>query len=510
MKLMRTKNTIKNTVYAVGGQFLGFALSFVSRTVFIKMLGANYLGVNGLFSNILSMLSLAELGVGSAIIYSLYKPLAQKDERKIKALMNIYSTAYRIIGFTVAILGLILVPFLKYLIKDKPNISNLTIIYLMFLANSVSSYFFAYKSSLIMADQKNYVNTVNQVRFNFIQNFIQICLLFLTRNYLLYLAVQVICSFLANLSISIKANKMYPLLRNRKKEYLDSETRKDLFKNIGAMMSHKIGGVVVNGTDNILISSFVGVYWVGLYSNYVMIINMINSVLNQVFTSVTASLGNLNALENSEKSNSVFNIVFFINFWLYAFCSISLWILLDPFIEIWIGNKYIMDKYVVLIVVVNFFVMGMRQSVIAYNSTLGLFWNDRFKPLFEAAINLIASLILLKKFGIAGVMLGTFISTMSTSFWVEPYILYKHAFKKPLIIYLKKYTIYTIITISTAIVTKLACSLFTTYTFLSIIGRGVFSLIIPNLIFLILFYRTNEFKYLMKIKLKSNKSNNYI
>lgn len=496
---MRTKNTIKNTAYALGGQLFGIILSFVSRTVFINVLGANYLGINGLFNNILSMLSLAELGVGSAIIYSLYKPLAVKDESKIKALMGLYATAYRIIGCTVALLGIILVPFLDYLIKDNPNLPHLTVIYLMFLSNSVITYFFAYKRSIIMADQKNYINTINQVRFNFIQNIIQIIILVLTQNYFLYLSVQIICSFSSNLLISKVADKMYPYLKNGKKEYLNNETKKSVFKNIGAMMSHKIGGVVVNSTDNILISKFVGVYWVGIYSNYIMIIIMINGVLNQAFTAVTASLGNLNAIESNEKSNDVFNTLFFVNFWIYGFCSISLFILFNPFINVWLGDKYIMDKSIVIMIVINFFVMGMRQTVIAYNNTLGLFWNDRFKPWFEAIINLVASIILLRKFGIVGVFAGTFISTMTTSFWVEPYILYKHGFKKSLSIYFGKYATYTLITIFTALITNLICSAVTTYTLLSLISRGIICLIVPNAIFILLYYKTNEFKYLQGI-----------
>ena len=496
---MRTENSIRNTVYGLGGQLLGVIFSFASRTLFIYILGANYLGVNGLFGNILSMLSLAELGVGSAIIYSMYKPLAENDEGKIKAIMGLYATAYRIIGCAVALLGISLLPFLNFLIRDKPKIPNLSIIYLLFLGNSVITYFFAYKSSLIMADQKNYINTINQVRFTFAQNIIQMTLLFITKNYLLYLTVQVIVSFFMNYSISKKADKMYPFLKNGKKEYLDKECKKSIFKNTGAMMSHKVGGVVVNSTDNILISTFVGVYWVGLYSNYVMIIGMINGILSQIFTALTASVGNLNAIESDKKSYDVFNILFFMNFWVYGFCSICLLILFNPFIIVWLGSKYIMNDYVVIMIVVNFFVMGMRQTVLLYNTTLGLFWNYRFKPWFEAVINLIASIILLKKFGIAGVFLGTFISTMTTSFWVEPYILYKRGFKMPIKLYFVNYIRYTVITIIATIIAQLICSYFITFTILSLACKALICLIIPNLLFVVLFYKTKEFKHLQKM-----------
>lgn len=496
---MRTSNSIKNTTYAACGQLFVTIFSFVNRTIFIKILGVNYLGINGLFSNVLRMLSLAELGVGSAIIYSMYKPLAEKDENKIKALMNFYASAYHFIGCIVAILGIMLVPFLNYLIKDKPNIPNLTIIYLMFLANSVTTYFFAYKASIIMADQKSYINTINQMKFTFIQNIVQVILLITTKNYFLYLSIQVICSFMTNISISTKCNKIYPFLKNGKKEYLSKQDKRGLFKNIKAMMAHKIGEVIVNGTDNFLISTFVGVYFVGLYSNYTMIINIINSFIVQVFSAVTASVGNLNAEESFQKSYSIYKKIFFINFWMYGFCSISLWILINPFIAMWIGSKFDMSKNVVLMIVINFFIGGMRQTTLIFRDTLGLFWNDRFKPLFEATINLVASIILVKKFGIMGVIIGTFISTMTTCFWVEPYILYKHGFKKSLKGYFFKYIIYAIVTIIAAFITQLACSIFNTYTFMSIIERGVFCLIIPNVVFTALFFKTEEFKYLFSI-----------
>jgi len=226
---------------------------------------------------------------------------------------------------------------------------------------------------------------------------------------------------------------------------------------------------------------------------------MINGILGQVFTALTASVGNLNAVEGNEKSHKVFNVLFFLNFWLYGLCSIALWILFNPFIKMWIGSKYTMDKYIVIMIVLNFFVMGMRQTVLLYNTTLGLFWNYRYKPLFEAIINLVVSIILLKKLGVAGVFLGTFISTITTSFWVEPYMLYKRGFQKPIKEYFVKYASYTSITLGAALITQLACSSFTKYTMLSVIGRGAFCLIIPNLIFAALFFKTSEFKYLKGI-----------
>ena len=276
-KLLRTKNSIKNTSVGLITQIFSTFLTFINRTVFIYVLGANYLGINGLFSNILAMLSLAELGVGSAITYHMYKPLASNDKEKLKSLMKIYEKAYRTIGFVVAGIG--------------------------------------YKSSIIIADQKNYIVNIKQQIFNLIQSIFQIIILFLTHNYFLYLIMQIIISLGFNISISKKAEKLYPFLKEKEYRKLDKQEKQLIFKHVLAMMSHKVGGVVVNSTDNLLISTFVGVYWVGIYSNYVMIINMINTFMRQIFNALTASVGNLNATDDKEKSYEIYKRLLFANFW---------------------------------------------------------------------------------------------------------------------------------------------------------------------------------------------------
>lgn len=496
---MRTKNSIKNIVYGMTSQIVSTLINFISRTIFIKVLGMEYLGVNGLFTNILSMLSLAELGIGSAIIYNMYKPLAENNKEMLKSLMNLYSKAYRIIGILIFSLGVLIVPFLENIIKDTSNVSKLEIIYLLFLINSVVSYFYAYKSSIIIADQKNYIITIKQQIFIVIQVISQIVALLLTKNYIIYLIIQIICTLLLNISISKKADEIYGFLKEKNVKKLDTDNKKRIFKHVSAMMSHKFGTVVVNSTDNILISTFAGVYWVGLYSNYSMIISIVNRFISQIFTAITASIGNLNAMEGKEKSYNVYKKILFINFWIYGFCTICLWILLNPFIKIWLGNKFILSDSVVLIIVMNFYIMGMRTTTITYNTTLGLFWNDRFKPWIEAIINIVVSIILLRNFGMIGVLLGTLISTIATSFWVDPYILYKHGFNKKLRDYFKEYTIYTFILIITALITKYISNIVICNIYLQFIYKLIICLVLPNILFFIFFIKRNEFKELLKL-----------
>lgn len=504
---MRIRNTVKNTAVGLIVQVLNTALTFISRTVFIYALGADYLGINGLFSNILSMLSLAELGVGSAIIYHMYKPLAVKDEARLKSLMKLYEKAYRRIGCIVGGLGILLVPFLNYIINDKPNVPNLTLIYLLFLANSVVSYFFVYKSAIITADQRNYIVNVIQQMFNFIQAIIQIIILFTTKNYILYLIIQIVVSIAFNLSISKKADSLYPFLKEKEYSELDKETKSTIFKHVLAMMSHKVGGVVVNSTDSILISTFVGVYWVGIYSNYLMIINMINIFFRQIFTALTASIGNLNAIENEEKSFDIYKKLLFLNFWIVGFCSICLWTLMNEFITLWIGNHFLLQGNIVFLIIVNFFLRGMRQTTIVYNTTLGLFWNDRYKPWIEAGINLLVSIVLLKIYGLSGVLLGTLISTVTTSLWVDPYILYKYGFKQKLSKYFLKYFIYIVITIIASVSTKFLTTIyfFNGNVYLAFVIKMLICLIVPNIVFILCCSKMDEFNYIGKLALSTIK-----
>lgn len=492
---MRVENSIKNIMTALIGQALGIILSFIGRMVFINALGAEYLGVNGLFTNILSILSLAEMGIGSAIIYSLYKPLATKDNEEIKKLMNFYEEAYRVIGIIIFLLGIGIVPFFDYIIREQPNIPNLIYIYILFLINTVASYFFAYKRSLIIADQKNYITIIYKYAFYVVLNILQIYVLLMTRNFLLFLLVQIGITVLENLLIARRADKMYPFLKEKNKLKLDKKSKNEITKNVKAMMCHRIGAVIVNGTDNILISSFVGVIWVGLYSNYYLIINALNIIIGQIFSAVTASIGNLNALESKEKSYQMYKRILFINFWIGGFCSICLWILANCFITLWLGKEYTFQNNLVMIIVINFYISISRRTTLVYRDSMGLFWHDRYKPIFEAIINLVISVLLAPKLGIAGVFIGTLVSTMTTAFWVEPYILYKYGFEMKVRDYFFRYIKYTVIILATGIITHQLCTIFDEITWRSLFGRAAVCVTVPNLIFLAYFYRTDEFKY---------------
>lgn len=494
-KNSRTTNVIRNAIGGIGGQLFTSIFMFICRTYFIKLLGSTYLGINGLFSNILSMLSLAELGIGPAIVFSMYKPIAENDELHVAKLMNFYKDAYRIVAGVVAVIGVCLLPFLEFLIKDAPDVENLKLIFALILSNTVVSYFYAYKGSMLNADQKAYVTVIFRNLFAVVQNIAQIIVLIVTGNFIMYLVTQMITTFFGNLCQAIYVDKKYPFLVKYKNEKIDKQERRDIMKRVRGMMMHKVGGFVLNGTDNLVISKFVGIVAVGIYSNYLMIINLIKTIIVQLSGSISASVGNLIASESEEKSYMVFNSTLLVYFWMYSFCTICFWVIFQPFIEWWIGGEYLLGGGVLLLVLVNFYFTGVQECVNTFTNATGLFWETRHKPIFECVINLVVSIVLAYKFGIAGVFMGTLASYLST-FWINPVLIFKKQFKKSSLVYFVKFTMYFAITIITALVLGNVCNhIFSGVSLLSIIARALVCVIAPNILYLALFFKTKEFKY---------------
>jgi O-antigen/teichoic acid export membrane protein len=496
----RTTNSMKNIFSGFVGQLIQTILGFISRTIFIKYLGAEYLGVSGLFSNILGLLSLAELGVGSAITFSLYKPIADNNKTKIAALMNLYGKAYNAIGIFIGIVGITFIPFIDDIIKNTLNIQeSIYIIYLFYLFNSVSSYFFSYKISIINADQRNYIVQAISYVISIIQTIFQVIILITTKNFLLYLILQSVFNFLNNFLISRTANKLYPFIRDKNAEKLDKETKKGIINNIRALTITKLGGTMVGSTDNIIISYFSGIVSIGLCSNYNLLISIINGILQQLFSSISASIGNLNAKEEVEKKISFFYILNFMNFWLFGFGTIGIIILSNDIIRLWLGSSYILPQHITIIMAVNFYMVGMQNAVWTYKSTLGLFKYGRYMVFATGIINIIFSIILGKIFGIFGVLAATAISRVLTNSWYEPYAVFKYGFDISPKTYFLKYLKYIVILIFILIVTDKICSYIIVANLGGFLLKGVICSLIPNFAIITLFYKTSEFKYIKSL-----------
>lgn len=492
----RTENSIINSAMSIVTQVLTVVLNFAVKTVFIKMLNDEYLGVNGLFTNIITMLSLADLGIGIAIPYSLYKPLAKKDEHKINVLMNFYKKVYTIIGIAVLLIGLSLTPFLGLIIKDIPkNVPHLSLIYILFVIHSASSYFFVYKKFLIDSDQKGYITSRIIFTFSTLLSIIQIILLVTTKNYILFLLSSIILVIIQNIYISSKANKLYPFIKNKTDEKLEKEDMEGIKKNVSSLFIYKVGTVIMNGTDNIIISKFIGLIIVGFYSNYVLIINSITTVLNQIFNAITSSIGNLVVTTNKKRSKEVYDNLNFANFWLYALFGVCIIVLINPFINIWIGKKYVMGFSIVFLLVLNFYVLGMQSVTNSFRNAYGLFWIAKYRPIIMVIINIVISVVLVQFIGIEGVLIGTLVSRLVTTAWLDPYIVHKYGFEISPKSYYIDYLKYLVIFIAISTILNYFVSMIAINNIFILILIAILVVISVNVILVLLFFKTSEFNY---------------
>lgn len=494
----RTEYSAMNTTVAIGSRMVAILMGFATRVVFTHTLSEAYVGINGLFTDILNVLSLSELGVGTAITFSLYGPIARGDEEKQKSLMKLYQTIYRVVALIVLAAGLGIIPFMDLLIKNQPDVEHLTIIYLMYLGNSVISYLLVYKRTLIDAHQKLYVGILYQTIFLVIQDVVQIFVLIFTKNFILFLTIYIICTLGTNLAISWRADNMYPFLKEGKVQPLEKQEKREIARNIKAMLMHKIGTVVINNTDNLILSAFVGIVSVGCYSNYYLVIGSVRQVLDQIFLGITASVGNLGVTEESSRVKRIFEISFFIGQWLYGWAAICLFELVSPFVELSFGKKYLFSSGVVFVICLQFYLMGLRKATQVFRDSLGLFWFDRYKAVVEAVLNLVFSLCFVQIWGICGIFLGTVASTAVTSMWVEPYVLYKKRLHAPVRRYFLHLFLYMGIMVLALGITDGICREITGNPWQVLLLRLPVCVIIPNVFLIVVYWKKKEFQSVLQ------------
>lgn len=494
----RTVNSVRNILTGFVGQAVVLGIGFINRMVFIRCLTAEYLGINGLFSNILSMLSLAELGIGTAIVYALYKPLAESDENRIAALMQFYAKTYRLIGIVVGCVGLLLLPFLSQLIGSTPDIhENLYVIYLLYLFNTVVSYFFTYKSSILIADQKNYIITITNSGIVIIQCIFQCAILIVTKNYISYLLCQVIGTIVYNIVISQISDRQYGFIKNKRNEKLDKETKRSLFINVKALVITKISGILVNSTDSIIITALQGIKLTGLNSNYTLLTGTLNGILTVIFSGMTASIGNANAMEEKDNKTNLFYSINLLNFWLYGWCSIAFVILADDIVTVFFGSQYVLPMSIVFIMAVNFYTVGMQNAVWTYYNTMGLFNHGKYIGLLTGALNIFFSIILGKKWGLFGILLATFISRLFTNIWYSPYAVFKYGLQESFKKYFIRYFKFIIVLIVTLVMTFLCTNWINGMGVMQLFLKVFICTLIPNLCFLSCFCRKKEFRIIL-------------
>ena len=433
-KHSRTKNSVLNFTTGIGGQILNVVLQFLVRTVFIQTLGKSYLGINGVFSNVLSMLSLAELGVGSAILYKLYEPISRNDYKRITALMHFYKTVYRYIGIVVAALGLLLIPFLPYLAKDYGKLASLKInavfIFVLFLSRSVASYFFfAYKSGIIKANQKEYIINIVKYFGTIFASVLQVILLLLYHNFTLYVAVLIVTVICENVVIGMIADRMFPYINDIPQEKLKKSEIIGIFKDCGALLLYRLNRVVLKATDNLVLSSFFGFDMVALYSNYYIFYTTIDTILNRVFGSITHSLGNLHIEKNKEHEYNIFKTVNLITAILGGTAGIGIFVVSDELISAWIGEEWMIAQPFSALMGFEIYTLAVRHEFTRYRSSMGLFQQAKYRPLAGMIINLVLSVLLVRVWGICGVLVGTIAADWLTLVWYDPIITHKYGFK---------------------------------------------------------------------------------
>jgi len=444
---MRTENSLKNAFWTGLTFLINLVVNFVARKIFIDVLGAEYNGLNSLFTSIISILAIAELGIGTTILYSLYKPLHHKDYELIKSLMNFYKKCYRVIAGVVLIIGLLIMPFLPLIVGQVDIDDNIYVVYILFLMNSVFSYLLCYKRTIIVADQKERITKYVHIIVLLLMNGLQIISLYLSKNYYIFLVLGILFTCLENVILAYVANKNYPFIKERAKP-LPIDVKSSLVKRIKAMFYHQIGGFVVNGTDNIMISALFGVAQVGLYNNYFLIVSSVLGLISSIFSGVTASVGNLLIQNDMKKKMTTYNGILAISFILAIFVSSVFYVCAQPFMQLWLGGDYLMSELVVCILACYLYFKIMKLPTVAFKNAAGIFYEDRFVPVIESIINILASLICAHLFGISGIIMGTIISTMVLYFGSFPLIVYRKVFNISPIYYYKKHATYLVIAIA--------------------------------------------------------------
>lgn len=495
MQNSRTKNAIRNMIFGFINKIVVLLFPFIIRTVLIKTLGSEYLGLNSLFTSILQMLNLAELGFSSAIVYSMYKPISEKNTITICALMNLYKKIYRIIGTIVIVIGLALLPFLNNLIKgDYPSNINIYLLYCVYLLNTGLTYFlFAYKSALLTAHQRSDVISNIQTITYIIQYVLQIFILLKLKSYYLFISIQILTTILNNLFVAHITNKKYPMYVCNGQ--IEKDTKNDIKKRVTGLIVQRICSTTRNSLDSIFISAFLGLNIVAIYSNYYSIMYAIIGVMSIITSSIIAGIGNSIATETEKKNYNDMNKINFIYMWLSGWCTICLACLFQPFMKLWMGEQYMFPYGVVALLCIYFYSLKMGDIRAAYSDAKGLWYENRYRAIAESIANIILNLLLVKFMGIYGIILGTLLSLLIINFGYGSQILFRHYFVKEKISdYFKYHAKYAVVTMTICIITYFICSLAKFNGLLGLIAKSIICILVPNVLYILIYARTKVFK----------------
>ena len=504
--MSRTENASRNIFWGVFNKVVSLGLPFVTRTVMIYTMGMQYVGLGSLFSSILQVLSFAELGLGSALVFSMYKPLAEGNDDKVCALLNFYRNAYRIIGSIILLLGLVIMPFLKKLIAgDLPDGVNLQALFSIYLINNILGYFlFTYKQSLFAASQRMDIISRIGIGLQLLSNVMQILVLVLFHNYYLYVIVIPVITCLNNLCIGVLTDKYYPQYKCRGD--LEKTELKVIEKKVSGMVFQKIGGIVLSSVDTIVISAFLGLTTLAFYQNYYYIITSIFGFLAVIMESIIAGVGNSVATETTNKNYNDFKKFNFIYIWIVAWCTTCLLCLYQPFMRLWVGKENMFGYGMVVLFALYFYIHKWCDMLYVYQEACGIWWETKFVPLFAAIVNLILNIILVKIIGLPGILISTIMAVLFIYDTGYAKVLFNTYFRKiqgGLKEYWARQIIYLLSALFASTVTVMICSFIEIQSLLlKLIINGVICMIIPNLIFTLIWRNLPEFDYIKVISIR--------
>ena len=491
----RTEKSIRNLKFALMAQIVTITLSFVTRTCLVRILGIESVALNGLFTQVIAAISLAEMGTGTAIIYNLYKPLADGDHEKVSQLMNLFRTAYWIIAAATMVIGIILIPWLPYLITDLPSdISYIRIVYLMFVFQSAVSYLFSYKISLLQADQNGYIYTRIYTVFKLVGTVLVLIALLISKNFLVFLGANILLTIVTNAYASHIAQIKYPYIDKRAK--LPKEEKRQIFSNIRNLFIMQFAGRVVDSTDNILISSMISTILVGLYSNYMVVIGVFKQLSDKLMVAAAASMGNLFVTDDTDsKEKNLYRLTFIF----YIFASIACvgtYSCIQPFIHLWLGGDYLLEMPVVFVLCFLYFVAIIYEPLKNAMYLTGYFAIGRNISFVSAMTNLIVSIVLGRKIGLIGIFIGT-MSTYVIEIITKTYYLFKLYLKRSAKQYIVLWIRMTLVFLAELGIVHIISDRLVLSALPAFLVNGLLSVLITAIAVTIVFFRTDLYAYVL-------------
>lgn len=493
----RTVNTARNLYWGILARIAGLLLPFISRTAMIYVLGMRYVGLDSLFTSLLNVLSLAELGFGGALVFSMYKPMAEHDVKTVNALLAFYKKCYRMIGIVILALGIGMIPFLDSLVNgDVPDSVNMQLLFCIQLFNTVIGYFtFAYKGSIFQAQQRVDISQKITLVLNVLSNILRTVILLVCKDYYIYLLVGPAVTILQNLLVAYYTKKQYPEFYCEGS--ISREEKKEIQNKVAGLIFQKISSIVLFSVDTVVISAFLGLHVLGVYNGYYYVVSALVSFIGVIQAAMIPSLGNSIVVESIEKNYRDFRKFHFLIIWILTWWSACLLCLFQPFIELWQGKENMLSFGMVVLFCFYFYLHHAGDICYMYKEAAGIWWEGRYCTLIAAGLNLVLNIILVQMIGLPGILLSTILALVLVHIPYGAWILFHHYFqsKEKYVFYLKRMVLYFFVAVLSAGITNLFCSFISiSNLWVQIFMKGCICIAVPNIFFVLCYWKLDEFQ----------------